>query len=63
MRANDQSPEVLASRGGLCPGEMLAVIEPESRVFEVRRAFWFMAPEQSVPRLKEALAAWAKTRE
>lgn len=59
-RNHDQSPEVLASRGGLAPNEILAVIEPDAATYRVREALWRLPPEQSVPALKEALLAWEK---
>jgi hypothetical protein len=59
---HDQSPERLAERGGLSPGEMLVVVNPVSLTFEERRTVWRMPPEQSVPRLKAALASWEKAR-
>jgi len=55
---HDQSPEVLASRGGLAPEEMLAVIHGGTLTFRGKQSYWRMPPEQSVPRLQEALRVW-----
>lgn len=55
---HDQCPEVLASRGGLAPEEMLAVIHGGTLTFRGKRSYWRMPPEQSVPRLQEALRVW-----
>jgi len=55
---HDQTPERLAERGGLGPEEMVAVIEANVN-WAARKRAWAMPPAESVPRLKELLAAWA----
>jgi hypothetical protein len=61
-RNHDQSAERLAERGGLGPGEMLAVIEPGTPTWAAVKALWYMSAEESVPRLKAALADWKSKR-
>lgn len=57
MRNHDQSPETLASRGGLGPEEMVAVIKG-STSWEQRRGYWGLSPEAAVAQLKTLLAAF-----
>jgi len=61
LRFHDQTPERLAERGGLAPEEMLAVLEGAPLTTAERVAMWHLPPEQSVPRLKDALLAWEST--
>ena len=56
LNNHDQTPQRLAERGGLAPGEIVAVIEAE------RSCAWMAPPEVSVERLKELLAAWVAER-
>lgn len=62
MRFHGQSPERLAERGGLAPEEILVVLERAPLTTKERIAMWYLPPEQSVPRLKDALAAWESAR-
>jgi hypothetical protein len=55
---HNQTPETLASRGGLSPEEMLAVIHGGTLTTQGKLSYWGMTPEQSVPLLREAIAAW-----
>lgn len=60
LRYHDQTPEELARRGGLAPEELLVIREGGPLLTTERIAMWHMPPEQSVPRLKDALLAWEK---
>lgn len=61
LRNHSQSPETLASRGGLGPEEMVAVIEYNGD-WAQRKVAWGMEPEQSVARLKDLLSVWKSQR-
>ena len=61
LNNHGQTPQRLAERGGLAPGEMVAVIEASGKWAERSRA-WMAPPEVSVARLKELLAAWVAGR-
>src|SRR4029077_5023961 len=57
-RYHDQTPERLAEGGGLAPEEMLVLLEGAPLTTAERIAMWHLPPDQSVPRLKDALEAW-----
>jgi len=52
LNNHDQTPERLAQRGGLCPSEMVAVVED--------RKWQHMSIDEQVNRLNELLKAWVE---